>query len=84
MSEPQTKSPAEPLNGQQMAAFQKQQADKLAGLVKDVELRKWAVDQACGLVGAALEADGVVREIDAVALARSIHAFLTEAVTDSG
>jgi len=65
-----------PLNGQQMSALQKQMQDKLVGIVKDVDLRKWSVDQACGLAGAAIEHKGAV--IDPVKTARQIHEFLTE------
>jgi FKBP-type peptidyl-prolyl cis-trans isomerase 2 len=68
---------ADVLNGQQLSAFQKQMADKLAGIVKDVDLRKWSVDQACSLAGSALEFSAE-KPIDAVTLARAIHAFLTE------
>jgi hypothetical protein len=79
----QTKTTDSPgtLNGQQMSALHKNMSDKLAGIVKDVELRKWAVDQACGLAGAAYE--GEAPTIEVVALARAIHAFLTEGVTIS-
>lgn len=71
----------QPLNGQQMAALQKQMADKLAGVMKDIELRKWAVDQACSLEAAALEAETPTR-LDPVIVARSIHAFLTEGAAE--
>lgn len=71
------------LTGQQLAALQKQMAEKMTGIVKDVELRKWAVDQACSLVGAAHEQpDGKITFPDPVALARGIHAFLTEGASD--
>jgi FKBP-type peptidyl-prolyl cis-trans isomerase 2 len=69
---------SEPLSGAQLQALQKQMADKLTGLIKDVELRKWSVDQACGLAGSAIEF-GAEKSVNAVELARSIHAFLTEA-----
>jgi FKBP-type peptidyl-prolyl cis-trans isomerase 2 len=71
----------ETLSGQQVQALQKQLADKMAGIVKDVDLRKWAVDQACSLAGSAMEfrhlSDNTEKP-DVVKLARSIHAFLTE------
>jgi hypothetical protein len=66
----------QPLNGQQMSALQKQFAAELVNLRKDVDLRKWSVDQACGLAGAAIEHKGTV--IDPVKTARQIHEFLTE------
>jgi hypothetical protein len=65
----------QPLSGQQMQALAKNHADALAAIKRDIEMRKWAVDQACGLAGAE---NSVI--IDAVALARSIHAFLVEGV----
>ena len=73
----------QPLNGQQMAALQKSMSERLADIKKDVELRKWSVDQACSLAGAAYESDDIHAPFDTVALARAIHAFLTEAVTVS-
>ena len=71
-----TQPPDEHLSGQQIQAIQKQMADKLAGVVKDVDLRKWAVDQAIGLAGSAIEF--TAEPVDAVKLARLIHSFLTE------
>jgi hypothetical protein len=75
----QTKATGQPetLNGQQMAALQKQMSVTLADIKKDVELRKWAVDQACSLVAAAFENE-IPHTLEVVALSRSIHAFLTE------
>jgi hypothetical protein len=67
-----------PMSGAQLQALQKQLTDKLAGIVKDVELRKWSIDQACGLAGSAIEFGG---SGNAVELARAIHTFLTEAAT---
>ena len=72
---------AKPLAGDQMAVLQKQMADKMAGIVKDVDLRKWSIDQACGLAGAAIEAE--TEQPDVVKLARSIHAFLTEGTSQT-
>ncbi len=74
-------SSEQPLNGQQMSALQKQMQDKLTGIVKDVDLRKWAVDQACGLAGVSIEHATTV--IDAVKMAREIHAFLTEGAAEA-
>jgi hypothetical protein len=68
-----------PLNAQQMSALQKQMAEKLTGIVKDVDLRKWSVDQACGLAGTAMEHSKAA--VDPVKTAREIHAFLTEGAT---
>ena len=70
----------QPLSGQQIQALQKGMHEKMAGLVKDVELRKWSVDQACGLAGVAIEGDK--KPVDVVKTAREIHAFLTEPVGD--
>lgn len=67
----------QPLNGQQLQALQQQMREKLTGIVKDVDLRKWSVDQACSLAGAAMEHE-TAKPVDTVTLARSIHAFLTE------
>jgi hypothetical protein len=77
----QTKTTGQPetLNGQQMSALHKQMAGTLADIKKDVELRKWAVDQACGIVGS----ETPPPDADVVHLARQIYAFLTEAVTIS-
>jgi len=72
----------QPLSAQQMQALQKDMAARLAAITKDVELRKWAVDQACGLAGAQVEADAD-QICDPVALARAIHAFLTEAAVEA-
>jgi hypothetical protein len=72
---------ATPLAGDQMAALQKQMTDKMAGIVKDVDLRKWSVDQACGLAGAAVEASS--EPVDVVKLARAIHSFLTEVTSQT-
>ena len=68
-------------NAAQVSALQKQMAEKLTTIVKDVELRKWAVDQACGLAGAALEAEAD-KPVDVVKTAREIHSFLTEAAAE--
>lgn len=72
----------EALNGQQIQALQKQMAEQFAGAIKDVELRKWSVDQACGLAGTAMENEAA-RPIDVVVLARCIHSFLTEKLAAS-
>jgi hypothetical protein len=69
------------LASDQMAALQKQMTDKMAGIAKDVDLRKWSVDQACGLAGAAIEAE--TEQPDVVKLARAIHAFLTEGTSQT-
>ena len=71
----------ETLSGQQIQALQKQLTDKMAGIVKDVDLRKWSVDQACGLAGAAIEAE--TEQPDVVKLARAIHSFLTEVTSQT-
>jgi hypothetical protein len=71
------KQAEQPLSAQQMQALAKQHADALLAIKRDVDLRKWAVDQACGLAGAAYEAEGMA--VDVVAVGREIHAFLTEA-----
>lgn len=71
----------QPLNGQQLSALQQKFAGDLASIKKDVDLRKWAVDQACGLAGTAIEGDK--KPVDVVATARAIHGFLTEAVRDA-
>lgn len=69
-------SPPETMSGQQLSALQKQMQEKLTGIVKDVDLRKWSVDQACGLAGTAIESGKAT--VDVVKTAREIHAFLTE------
>ena len=74
-------TPAPPLSGQQMQSMAKQYADALAAKVKDIELRKWAVDQACGLAGSSDE-EARVTFHDPVALARLIHAFLIEGAAE--
>jgi hypothetical protein len=73
---------AKPLAGDQMAVLQKQLADKMAAIVKDVDLRKWSVDQACSLAGSALEFHAE-NPFDAVTLAREIHKFLTEVTSQT-
>jgi hypothetical protein len=55
----------------------KQTVAAIHTILKDVELRKWAVDQACGQVAAEIEGH-VGKPSDTVTLARAIHAFLTE------
>jgi hypothetical protein len=74
------------LSGQQIQALAKQHATELAAIRKDIELRKWAMDQACSVVGAANEAmdEGSVTFHDPVSLARSIHAFLVEGAGEKG
>lgn len=70
---------APPLSGQQMQSMAKQYADALAAKVKDIELRKWAVDQACGLAGSE---NCTTADKDPVAVARLIHAFLIEGTVE--
>jgi hypothetical protein len=65
------------LSGQQLQALAKNHADHLAHIKRDVELRKWAVDQACGLIGAYNEYDDTV-----MGLARDIHHFLVEGAVE--
>jgi hypothetical protein len=73
--------PTGTLSGQQIQALQKQLTDKMAGIVKDVDLRKWSVDQACGIASAAMEAEHGMIEV--VVLARTIHKFLTEGTSQT-
>lgn len=70
--------PDQPLSGQQMQALATRHAETLTAIKRDVELRKWAVDQACGLSGTMIEAQAPA-PVCPVDLAREIHAFLTEA-----
>ena len=56
-------------------------AEQLGAIKRDVELRKWAADQAVSLGAAALEAEHGMIEV--VVLARSIHAFLVEGATET-
>jgi hypothetical protein len=70
------------LSGQQMQSLAKNHADALAAIKRDVELRKWAVDQACGLAGAEARTEADLRIVDPVGLARSIHAFLVEGAVE--
>ena len=72
---------SQPLSAQQMQSLAKQHADALLSIKKDVELRKWAVDQACGLAGSSDE-EARVTFHDPVALARLIHAFLIEGAAE--
>jgi hypothetical protein len=69
--------PELPLSSQQIQALAKQHADALLAIKRDVDLRKWAVDQACGLASAAYEAEA--QAVEVVSVARKIHDFLTEA-----
>jgi hypothetical protein len=73
--------PDQPLNAQQMQALAKQHADALIAIKRDVDLRKWAVDQACGLAGAAYEAEA--QAVEVVSVARKIHDFLTESASQT-
>jgi hypothetical protein len=70
------------LNGQQMQAIAAKYGEQLAAIKKDIELRKWVMDQACSVVAASNEAsegrDGVVTFHDPITLARAMHAFLVE------
>jgi len=75
--EAQLRSAEPPLAGHQIQALQKDMAATRQAILKDVELRKWAIDQACGLAGAQVEAEMDVIA-DPVKLAREIHGFLTE------
>jgi hypothetical protein len=65
------------LSGQQMQALAKNHADALAAIKRDIELRKWAVDQAIGLAGSERP---LPRDMyrDPMKIAREIHAFLVE------
>jgi hypothetical protein len=78
------RNPQQPdtLSGQQLQALAKQHADAIAAIKRDIELRKWAVDQACGLVGAMVESEESSTITNPVVLAREIHAFLVEAAVD--
>jgi hypothetical protein len=62
----------ESLSAQQMQALQKQYAEGIMAIRKDLELRKLALDQACNLVSTT---KGTVDPID---LARKLHSFLIE------
>ena len=73
-------TPQQPLSGQQLQAMSKQYADALVAVRKDIELRKWAVDQACGLAGSESRADVPIMNV--LELARSIHAFLVEGAAE--
>jgi hypothetical protein len=79
------KSPVRPahdgLTGQQMQAMANQHAAALQAIRRDIETRKWAVDQACGLVGTQAEAEVQVM-LHPVQLAREIHAFLVEGAAE--
>jgi hypothetical protein len=71
------------LSGQQVQSLAKDFAAKLQMIKQDIELRKWAVDQACGLAGTINEQpDGKVTFHDPVVLARQIHAFLVEGAAE--
>jgi hypothetical protein len=73
----------QPLSAQQMQSLAKQHADALVAIRKDVELRKWAVDQACGVAGAGAEQHEAITTLaPVVILAREIHAFLVEGVLE--
>jgi hypothetical protein len=67
------------LSGQQVQSLQQAHAAALAGIKRDIELRKWAVDQACGLAGSE---NCTTADKDPVAVARSIHAFLVEGAAE--
>jgi hypothetical protein len=69
------------LSAQQMQALTKSYADALVAIKRDVELRKWSVDQACSLAGSQLEAEVPVM-MHPITLAREIHAFLTEGANE--
>lgn len=71
------------ISGQQMQALGKHYADALTAIKRDIELRKWAVDQACGMSGAQIEAEAPVI-MHPVQLAREIHAFLVEGAKAEG
>jgi hypothetical protein len=70
-----SESTEKPLSGQQMQAMANQHAAALQAIKRDIELRKWAVDQACGLAGS----ESMQIKIDPIKLARELHAFLVEA-----
>jgi hypothetical protein len=77
--------PEAPLSGAQMSLVQKQLAVQAEYIRKDVDLRKWAVDQAIGLAGAMLENNASTAgksTFDVIQISRAIHAFLTEAAGD--
>ncbi len=57
----------QPLSGQQLAALQKQMAATIDRILRDVELRKLALDQACKMAGTG----------NPVELAKLMHEFLT-------
>jgi hypothetical protein len=67
MSQDEATSQNQPISGQQLAALQKAAETRYAWFVRDIETKKWAVTQAVS-----------VRPGDPLALAREIHAFLTE------
>lgn len=72
----QTRTTGQPetLNGQQMAALQKQYGDAFKAALADIELRKLALDQARLI---AISPMGTGRDV--MELAREMHAFLTAA-----
>jgi hypothetical protein len=91
MTEQQSRDPNEyqklstpaALSAQQMQSLAKDFTAKLQMIKQDIELRKWAVDQACGLAGTINEQpDGKVTFHDPVVLARQIHAFLVEGAAE--
>jgi len=73
-----------PMSGQQVAALQKQMAGTIDRILRDVELRKYAVEAACKIVTATNGArDGQVTFHDPIALAKAMHDFLTAAVVEA-
>ena len=64
-------------NAQQYQAVAKQYGDALIAIKKDIERRKWAVDQACGLSGSE---NAIVPDV--MELARNIHAFIVESAVE--
>jgi hypothetical protein len=69
----------EPLSGQQVQALQKHLAETVARILRDVELRKFVLQEAV----AAAKAAYPIGSVDIMPLAKQMHEFLTAAATDA-
>jgi hypothetical protein len=78
---PTFSKPGPAMTGQQMQSLAKDFAAKLQMIKQDIELRKWAVDQAISFTGAKVEAEADPM-VHPVSLAREIHAFLVEGAAE--
>jgi hypothetical protein len=67
---------SEVLTGLQIQAMQKQIADQMAGIVKDIALRKHALGEAVKVMQAA--SVGIIPADKVLDLAKQMHDFLTE------